>query len=154
MGTSGFAMLYRIPAVRAPLSQSRKDSSMSNPGQTPPDQPDPTAPTGDSADDGSQDSGSTTVVTICKEADGSYMVYAGDAPEDGEGDEGDAGGGGDMGAPQGTPADSVGAALKAAMDVLKQDENGGAQSEFDAGFTGGSAASPAKPPMAAGASAS
>lgn len=85
-------------------------------------------------------SASTTLVTICKEADGSYVVYAGDKP-DAAGAAPEGGGTGSAG----SPADSVGAALKATLDILKADENGDEQGDFNAGYDGGSNASPAKP---------
>jgi hypothetical protein len=76
---------------------------------------------------------SNVVCTITKTGDGSYMVYAGDEPGDDSGDAGmssddiDAmGPSGDASAPKGQPADSVGAALKAAMDILQADASGGA----------------------------
>lgn len=86
------------------------------------------------------------VVTIVKTGDGSYTVYAGDEPDEGAG--GDMAGGDAMAAggapppppaPQGTPADSIGAALKAAMDILQSDASGGdqpgnAQDQFASGF--------------------
>lgn len=89
-------------------------------------------------------SDSTVVATICKDADGTYTVYAGEkpaAPEEGA----------EPGS-NGTPAESVGAALKAVLDVLKADESGAEGSpddNFAAGFDGGSNASPPKAPPAA-----
>lgn len=102
-------------------------------------------------DDGSSGGDDTTLVTICKKADGSYVVYAGDEPDAAGAGAPDDGSGGDMSAPAGMPADSVGAALKATLDLLKADEDGGdggAKANFAAGFDGGSNASPAKPAMA------
>lgn len=104
----------------------------------------PMPPAGDEAapmDPGSDGGDMTTVLTICKGPDGGYMVYAGDKPDTAAG-EGEAPG--DAGS--GMPADSVGAALKAALDILKADEGGDEQGDFNAGFDGGSAASPAKAP--------
>lgn len=114
---------------------------MSDPADDMTDQTDDSAAPAAPADDAGG-SDSTTVVTICKEAGGGYVVYAGEKPDDSQGEEG-----ADMGA-QGTPADSVGAALKAALDILKADDNGGAQADFQSGYDGGSNASPPKAPAA------
>ena len=81
------------------------------------------------------------------------MVYSGDEPEGDEsgdmsGDDAAAmGPSGDMPAPQGQPADSVGAALKIVMQLLQSasaggDQSGAAQDQFAAGFGGGGAAPP------------
>jgi hypothetical protein len=122
---------------------------------------------GAGSDAGDTGGGDEVVVTITKTADGSYMVYAGDEPDDGGGadlssDDADAMGaaggapaggaaggaaggggamGGDMGGASGQPADSIGAALKLAMDILKDDESsagadGSADDQFNAGFSG------------------
>lgn len=129
----------------------------------------------DTGDDMGQDEAAdeTVVCTITAKADGTYMVYAGDEPGEDEGDEGagedlaaagsDEGGAGptdeDQGeasggaapaeaAPEGKPAKSIGEALKFAMEDLQTHESGGegsADDNFQAGFTGGSAASPARP---------
>lgn len=126
-------------------------------------------------DDTAADSGSEVLVTICKNSNGSYTVYAGDEPDEGADDGsamtddgadgggdmsdddadamGSAGGGGvgapagaaagagDMGAqpsPQGQPADSIGAALKAALDILQADKSSeGAAGSADDQFAGG-----------------
>ena len=83
------------------------------------------------------------LVTICKNDDGTYTVYDGDEPEAAEmgdmsGDDTAAmGPSGDE--PAGQPADSIGAALKMAMDILKADASGGdapgnAADQFAAGF--------------------
>lgn len=109
------------------------------------DDTDMTDATAAPAADPSQDTGSddsTTLVTICKKADGTYVVYAGDEPEP---DDTEGGEGAEANA---TPADSVGGALKAALDILKADENGDEQGDFQAGFDGGSSASPPKAPAA------
>lgn len=75
---------------------------------------------------------------------GAYTVYAGDEPDEGGGDmsDEDAGAMGDDAAPapQGQPADSVGAVLKAVMDILQAGSSGGAagspDDQFAAGFGG------------------
>ena len=110
---------------------------------------------------------SDVVVTITKNGDGSYMVYAGDEPDSGGGpddtsdDDADAMGGsgaapaptggaamGGGGSSQGTPADSIGAALKAALDILNSDKSsegapGDADSQFAAGYSAPTAPTPA-----------
>jgi hypothetical protein len=123
---------------------------------------------------GAMDGTESVVVTICKEADGSYMVYPGDEPDDSGstaggaddmseddadamGPAGAAPGGGDMGGGAagaggmvgggsgGKAADSIGAALKAAMDILQSDQSGGsgsANDQFAAGFNGDKAPTP------------
>ncbi len=124
-------------------------------GAPPP--PGPMAGAGADPDAGSDE---TTVCTITKTADGTYMVYAGDEPEDddggadmseddadiGMGDGGAAGGGGggaSMGGAGGSvggkPADSIGAALKEAMTILQADASsegapGSAEDQFSSGF--------------------
>jgi hypothetical protein len=103
------------------------------------------APGSDAGGDaGGDDDSSNVLVTIVKNDDGSYMVYAGDEPDGGgadmSGDDATAlGSGGDATAPQGTPADSVGAALKAALDILNADKSsegapGNADDQLSAGF--------------------
>jgi hypothetical protein len=100
--------------------------------------------------------GDQTVVTITKGADGSYTVYAGDEPDDeGSGDgsgmsedddaamAGGASGGSAASDMAGQHADSVGQALKLAMDIMNADKSstageGSAQDQFAAGFNGGS----------------
>lgn len=118
-------------------------------GMTPPD---PNA----APDAGSDDSDSDVLVTITKSADGSYLVFAGDEPSDGgddsSDDDADAMGGG--GAPassspsaQGIPADSVGAALKAALDIMNADQSSaGAPGDADSQFAGGFNASKSPTP--------
>lgn len=109
-----------------------------------PTPPDAGAPIDPGAETGSD---SNVLVTICKNDDGTYTVYSGDEPEGGEsGDmsEDDAnamGTAGDQPAPEGQSADSVGAALKLAMDILQQDASsegapGSAADQFAAGFSG------------------
>jgi hypothetical protein len=134
--------------------------------------PDPTAgaATGGSADPsagGEADSGSDVVVTICKQDDGSYMVYAGDEPDADDSDDvseddaeamsgaaasgGGGSGGGAGGDAQGQPADSIGAALKIAMDILQSDKSsegaaGNADDQFAAGFGADKSPTPASGP--------
>jgi hypothetical protein len=107
-------------------------------GGAPP--PDPTADAGDE----------NVVVTICKNGTGGYTVYAGDEPDEGDGgdmsgDDADAMGAGGAApaspapAAQGQPADSIGAALKIAMDIMSQSESSGgpsAEDNFAGGFGG------------------
>jgi len=96
------------------------------------------------------DQSSDVVVTICKTDDGSYMVYAGDEP-DADANDAPAGGGMAAAAPQGTPVDSVGAALKAAMDILQADASsagapGSADDQLAAGYNAPTAPTPASGP--------
>lgn len=125
--------------------------------------PDPSA-------DASMDTDSGDVlVTICSDGQGGYLVYAGDESESGgdadmSEDDDDAMGaagaaaaapGGGMGgatpAPQGQPADSIGAALKAAMTILQSDASsqggpGNADDQLNAGFSASQSPTPASGP--------
>lgn len=103
--------------------------------------------------------GDNVIVTICKNDDGSYTVYSGDEP-DADGDDmsgDDAGAMGSAGdataAPtaQGQPADSVGAALKIALDLLNADKSsegapGNADDQLAAGFSASQSPTPASGP--------
>jgi hypothetical protein len=119
----------------------------------------------DTAPDTGESEESDVLVTIARDPAGGYLVYAGDEPEEDEGgaeDEGaegngeaGAGAGAGMasggGAEAGQHADSVGAALKAAMDILQESENsagapGSSEDQFAAGFAGGAAPAPAAGP--------
>lgn len=112
---------------------------------------------------GGDDSGSDVVVTICSNGDGTYTVYAGDEPDSGSGDmsgdDADAMGaagaapapGGGAPPPQGQPADSIGAALKAALDILQADASsqgapGSADDQFASGFSASKSPTPASGP--------
>lgn len=121
----------------------------------------PPDPTADAGTDGGD-----VLVTICSDGQGGYLVYAGDESESGgdmsedDADLGPAGGapaGGDMGggmagsAPQGQPADSIGAALKAAMTILQSDASsqggpGSADDQLNAGFSASQSPTPASGP--------
>ena len=90
--------------------------------------------------------------TVVSNGDGSFTVYAGDEPDEAEESAEGAPAGG-AAAPdeedQGKQCASVGAALKAVLDILKEAEassgaEGSSQDQFSAGFDGGSSASPAK----------
>jgi hypothetical protein len=101
------------------------------------------------------------VLTVTMGADGSFTLYAGDEPEEGDtGDEGDMssddvaamGSSGEGPAPQ--TASSLGEALKMAADILKAAQSsaggGSAESNFAAGFQGGAGAMGGPPgPMGA-----
>lgn len=143
-------------------------------GAMTPPAPDPGAmPPPDMGDAG----GDTVVCTISKTADGGYMVFAGDEPDEGEagdmsGDDvdamgsggmgaggaggGGAGAGGDVGAAgaggsPGQPADSIGAALKAALDILQSDvSSGGSPGSADQQFSAGFGASKSPTPVGMG----
>jgi hypothetical protein len=134
-------------------------------GMMPPD-----ASAGAGAGDGSDSDSSDVIVTICKNDDGSYTVYAGDEPDAGDsgdmslddtdamGSAGDATAGGRAGMagggappPQGQPADSIGAALKAALDILNADKSsegapGNADDQLAAGFSASQSPTPATGP--------
>jgi len=126
---------------------------------------------GDAGDDSG--GGGDVIVTICSNGDGSYTVYPGDEPsgggdnDDTSEDDADAmgpaggapapGGGaggppsGGGGASQGVPADSIGAALKAALDILNADKSsegapGNADDQFQAGFGADKNPTPASGP--------
>jgi hypothetical protein len=115
----------------------------------------------DTGDTGAEAEESDVLVTIARDPAGGYLVYAGDEPEEDEGgaeDEGaeaGAGAGGGMaaggGEEAGQHADSVGAALKLAMDIMQEAENsagapGSSEDQFAAGFAGGAAPAPAAGP--------
>lgn len=110
----------------------------------------PDAPEAAMPDEGAGASAEPTVLcTIMANSDGSYSLVAGDETEAGE--SGAEGGGapaeGEGSEPdqQGTQYTSVGALLKGVLDLCKQHEEasgGGAEENFQAGFSGGSAASP------------
>lgn len=114
--------------------------------------PDPDADAGQD-----QDTDSDVVVTITRADDGSYMVYAGDEPEAGgdmsEDDSDAMGGAGNAPAPlspssQGQPADSIGAALKIALDIMNADKSsegapGNADDQFAGGFNASKSPTPA-----------
>ena len=93
----------------------------------------------------------TVLVTVLKTADGSYQVVEGEAPAPAEAEDEAATGG--VVEPVGVTVDTVGAALKAVMDILQTDaesEDGlSGQQQFEAGFKGGETASPPKPNAAA-----
>ena len=123
--------------------------------------------------DADADADDQVVLTITKDGQGGYVVYPGDEPEgggagdtdDGSEDDADAmgaaggapapgggaggaAGGGNGASPQGIPADSVGAALKAAMDILQADASsagapGSADDQFAAGFGADKSPTPA-----------
>lgn len=112
---------------------------------------------------GDADSDDNVLVTICSDGQGGYTVYAGDEPEEGSGadmseDDADLGPdagapapGGGAPAPEGQPADSVGSALKIAMDMLNAAKSsagapGDADSQFAAGFSGSQSPTPASGP--------
>lgn len=93
----------------------------------------------------------TVLVTVLKTADGSYQVVEGEpsAPAEAEAQSATDG----SVEPVDVIVDTVGAALKAVMDILQADaesEDGlSGQQQFEAGFKGGEAASPPKPNAAA-----
>jgi hypothetical protein len=113
--------------------------------------------------DAGTDSGDV-LVTICSDGQGGYLVYAGDESESGGDDMSEddadtmgaaAAPGGGMGgatpAPQGQPADSIGAALKAAMTILQSDASsqggpGNADDQLNAGFSTSQSPTPASGP--------
>lgn len=121
---------------------------------------------GSTGGDADSDSDDQVVVTICSDGQGGYVVYQGDEPEmgggspdDGSEDDADAmgpagaapsggaggmaGAGADMGggaSSPGQPADSIGAALKIALDIMtaaKSSEGapGNADDQLQAGFS-------------------
>lgn len=119
---------------------------------------DPSAP----ADTGAADAGPTVLLTVMDLHDGTYSLIQGDEDEAGEGDDASAAAAPadgsapapDAGASSGQTFDSVGSLLKAILDLLKTHEesasgDGSAQDNFDAGFSGGSSASPPKSPALA-----
>lgn len=91
--------------------------------------------------------GSNVLLTVLKNDDGSYQLIEGDEGEGGEG--GEVAADPEAGAPgaAGQMFETGGELLKGIFDLLKADEAGGADEEFDAGFNGGSDASPAKKPL-------
>lgn len=127
---------------------------MSDPGNSPDEDSAPMPPAGSEAapTDGASDP--KVLLTVLDNGDGTFQLVEGDE------DDGDASGAGaapgDMSggasAQQGTTYDSLGALLKGVMDCVKKAQSGGDgtdEANFNDGFTGGSNASPAKPPAPA-----
>lgn len=99
--------------------------------------------TGDDSDPGSED----VLLTVCKEADGTYSLIKGDE-EDADG--ADAAGSATAEGSGKQTFDSIGALLKGILDVLNEDKasggsDGDANDQFQSGFDGGSPATPASP---------
>lgn len=108
------------------------------------DEPEEDGGEGEEGDEGAADGGDEGDETGTGE--GGTEAAAG-APEAGGEDEGA------EAEPEGEKCETIGAALKAAMDILKNDEaesngEGSDQDNFAAGFAGGSEASPPTPAMA------
>ena len=118
-------------------------------------------PTADAGGDAGGDQSADVVCTIVKNGDGTYTVYPGDEPDSGSGDMSDddadaMGSAGAAPAPSGgasggVEADSIGAALKAAMTILQADQSsegapGSADDQFAAGFSADKNPTPAAAP--------
>lgn len=143
------ARALKMPAAAAPDAAAGAD-------------PDAGADAGDdttgATDAGDDDTGDTVLVTIAQGADGGYVVYAGDEPDDGDGasadDDAAAGGAGAgaagaaAGGESGQHVDSIGAALKAALDILNESASsagaaGSSDDQFAAGYGGDQSPTPA-----------
>ncbi len=116
------------------------------------------ADAGDEGDEGEgEDEGdeSEVLLTVCREPDGTYRLIKGDEDEDEEGEggeeEGESAEGGAGGEEEeGTKYDSVGALLKAILDLLNKDKEsesgeGSPDDQFTAGFNENTPAKPAMP---------
>lgn len=123
--------------------------------------PPPAMPMPGDAPDAEPDS--DVLVTICSDGQGGFIIYQGDEPEGDTGDmseddanamgpAGDAAApGGGAPTPQGQPADSIGAALKAALDILNAAKSSeGAPGSADDQFAGGFNASKSPTPVGMG----
>lgn len=89
--------------------------------------------------EGEPDVESNVVVTIARDGQGGYLVFAGDEPEAGEEAGETEGEGGEQaeGEPQGQPASGIGQALHIAMTIMQEDASKGegtAHDNFRAGF--------------------
>lgn len=108
---------------------------------------------------GDDDTAERVLVTISKAADGTYTVYTGDEPDDDEGsgadlseDDMDAGAGAAPGAAEASDEEgqhcaTIGAALKATLDILNNDASsegapGSAEDQFAAGYNGDQSPTP------------
>jgi len=113
---------------------------------TPADQLEPGAPTSDSATDPmmTEPPAGKVLFTVMDNGDGSFTLQDGDEPESVEG--------GEIveGEPSGESFDDPGALLKAILGKIEtamSGEEGSADENFDAGFTGKDAGAPMKKPM-------
>lgn len=105
------------------------------------------APAGEAVDEGAEGS-ENVLLTVCKEADGTYSLIKGDEDEAGEAGEGD-----DAGAAAESNKqtfDSVGSLLKGILDVLNEDKQsagapGDADDQFQSGFDENAPPKPASP---------
>lgn len=115
-----------------------------------PDDQDTDAGAPDQGDDSDDDAGSEDVLlTVCKEADGTYSLIKGDEEDaDGEDTAGSADQAGSPEASNKQTFDSKGALLKGILDILNEDESStgaGGEDQFQAGFSGGSGGTAAPP---------
>lgn len=97
-------------------------------------------------DAGNADEGTEpeVIATICKNADGTYTLYAGDEPEGMEADAGMPGAaGGEELAPEGKSFDTPQALMRGVMELLNP--AAGAEDSFGKGFRGEADATTAKP---------
>lgn len=103
-------------------------------------------------DDAAGDQSDNVLVTIASDPNGGFLVYAGDEPEGDEGaSDDDAAAGGAAGAAPGASGqhvDTVGAALKAALDILNEAGNsagepGSSEDQFQLGFGADQSPTPA-----------
>lgn len=133
-----------MTADAPPMADEEDDASAAAPAAS-----DDAAAAGDDADAGDDHQ---VLLTVCKEADGTYSLIQGDEEE-----ADDAGAGGAEGASPAEDADasenkqnfdSIGALLKGVLDILKADASseggeGSADDQFQAGFDESKPAAPA-----------
>lgn len=94
-------------------------------------------------DDAGEGAEPEVIATICKNADGTYMLYAGDEPDmDAAPAEPGMSPGDEPAAPEGKTFDTPQALLRGVMELLNSD--GGAEDAFAGGFKGDSASPPMK----------
>lgn len=98
--------------------------------------------------DEGDDAGHEVLLTVCREGDGTYRLIQGDEEEAAPGGEADDQGMGATDEGEGKIYDSKGALLKAILDILNEDEgsagaDGSSEDQFQAGFSGDTAAPPA-----------
>ena len=142
--------MAKMPAAaKAPPPTDDDDDDATGAGAADPDQGDDGDDEEEGSDEGDSDEGDEDVIlTVCKESDGTYSVIKCDEDDaDGE----DAAGSADD--EDKKTYDSIGAVLKACLDILNEDKSsegmdGDSDSQFNAGFDENSPAKPAAMPVA------